>query len=128
MLDAKAEKGDPSSATIQMSQTSMRVRLIRKGERLDEAGKLDKVIRREREFIVVTIVAKFLYQEPRILQKIIVACVPNGHLQDRYNPTAEDTIWRAGRDAPSLGEDFRVRISYSRLREKAAWRVVEIDI
>ena len=34
----------------------------------------------------------------------------------------------AGRDAPTLGEDFRVRLSYQRLREKAAWRVEEIAL
>ena len=28
-----------------------------------------------------------------------------------------------GRDAPTLGEDFRVRLSYADLRKKAPWRV-----
>ncbi len=129
MLDAKAEKGDERSATIQMSQTSMRVRMYRKGQAIDEAGKLDTVIRRgNRDLVVVTIVAKYLYQEPGALKKIIVACIPNGLLQNRYNPTADDTIWRIGRDAPTLGEDFRVRLSYPKLRHKAEWRVVEVIV
>jgi len=100
MLDAKAEKhnGD-RTATIQMSQTSMRVRQARSGEILDEPGKLEQIIKRDkRSYIVVTVIAKFVYDEDengenRSLDHIIVACIPNGLLQDRYNPTAEDTIW-----------------------------------
>ena len=133
MLDAKAEKknGD-STATIQMSQTSMRVRLIRQGNPLDEPGKLERFIDRGRYvYLVVTIIAKFVYEVQNNnqvrLDRIIVSCIPNGELQNRYNPTAEDSIWRIGRDAPSLGEDFRVRISYSALRNKSNWRVNEIS-
>lgn len=134
MLDAKAEKqnGD-RTATIQMSQTSMRVRQARAGKILDEPGKLEQIIERnKRRYTVVTVIAKFVYDEDengehRSLKHIIVACIPNGMLQDRYNPTAEDTIWLAGRDAPTLGEDFRVRVAYEKLREKAAWRVQQIN-
>ncbi len=133
MLDAKAEKrnGD-RTATIQMSQTSMRVRQHRSGRLVDEAGHLDTVLTRgDRTLWVVTIVAKFVYvetDEARWLSRIIVACVPNGALQDRYNPTADDTFWLAGRDAPTRGEDFRVRVSYPSLQAKAAWRVQEIEV
>ena len=47
MLDAKAEKlnGD-RTATIQMSQTSMTVKMRRSGQDVNEPGKLDKVIER----------------------------------------------------------------------------------
>ncbi|MCY3821580.1 MAG: SfiI family type II restriction endonuclease [Gammaproteobacteria bacterium] len=133
MLDAKAEKANGDrTATIQMSQTSMRVRMKRKGSNVDEAGKLDQVIRRAgHELYVVTVIAKFTYDEKGTshrLRKIIVACIPNGMLQERYNPSVEDNIWLAGRNAPTLGEDFRVRLSYSKLREKSAWRVREIDL
>ena len=133
MLDAKAEKenGD-RTATIQMSQTSMRVRMLRAGQEIDEPGKLDQVIRRgDRNFHVVTIIAKFVYSEAghsQDLKRMIVACIPNGQLQERYNPDAEDTIWLAGRDAPTLGEDFRVRLSYQRLRDKAGWRVRKLRV
>ena len=41
---------------------------------------------------------------------------------------ASDSVWLAGRNAPTLGEDFRVRLSYERLREKASWRVQEIPL
>ena len=130
MLDAKAEARDRNSATIQMSQTSMHVKMHRGGQVIDEAGKLPQVIKRnDQEFYVVTVIAKFFYaetKEGRDLQQIIVACIPNGQLQELYNPNAEDTIWRVGRDAPTRGEDFRVRLNFAPLREKASWRVHEI--
>ena len=131
MLDAKAEKPNGNrTATIQMSQTSMRVRMERGGSVLDEPGHLPFEIERgNRSFHVATIIAKYVYEELEVghhLQRAIVACIPNGLLQDTYNPSADDTIWLAGRDAPTLGEDFRVRLSYSRLRSKADWRVQEI--
>ncbi len=133
MVDTKAERpnGD-RTATIQMSQTSMRVKMNRAGREFDELGKLEKnIIRGDQSFFVVTIVAKYIYSETAgklKLEKIITACIPNGHLQKIYNPTADDTIWRAGRDAPTLDEDFRVRLDFNKLKKKAAWRVVEIRI
>ncbi len=132
MLDAKAEKSNGDrTATIQMSQTSMTVRMRRQGNAVEEPGKLDRVIKRgSRSFQVVTVIAKFVYEESgesQELKRIVVACIPNGKLQERYNPTPDDTIWLAGRNAPTLGEDFRVRLSYHRLRNKAAWRVQEIE-
>ena len=129
MLDAKAEKGN-GSATIQMSQTSMRVRYIKSsdGSVVDEAGKLlGQIERNGRTLHVVSIICKFVYAEPEPetyeLQDIIVACSPNAILQKRYNPTPQDTIWRAGRHAPTRGEDIRVRLSFDKLKAKAEWRV-----
>lgn len=52
--------------------------------------------------------------------------MPNGKLQERYNPNEEDSFWLAGRNAPSRGEEFRVRVSFSKLKEKARWRVQRI--
>lgn len=130
MLDAKAEK-DARTATIQMSQTSMVVRMRRSGKVIEVPGKLDRVIQRgTRELYVVTIIAKYVYEDEdtQHLRSIIIACIPNGYLQQRYNPTFNDTIWLAGRNAPTLGEEFRVRLSYAKLREKAAWRVRQIDL
>ena len=133
MLDAKAEKANGDrTATIQMSQTSMIVKMRRSGAAIEEPGKLDQVIsRNDRQLRVVTVIAKYVYKEhgqSQKLQRIIVACIPNGALQERYNPAVDDTIWLAGRDAPTLGEDFRVRLSYTKLQQKAAWRVREIDV
>lgn len=132
MLDAKAEKSNGDrTTTIQMSQTSMSVRMMRGGEPVDEPGRLPRSIGREdREYHVVTAFAKFSYLElpdGYSLHKLMLACVPNGCLQDRYNPDASDTIWKAGRNAPTRGEDFRVRVHHESLRKKAQWRVREID-
>lgn len=131
MLDAKAEERDDRTATIQMSQTSMTVRQQRSGRTVAVAGGLNPFIDRdERRLLVVTVVAKFVYADingGRQLREIIVACIPNGLLQDIYNPDADNTIWLAGRDAPSRGEDFRVRLGYGALAEKAPWRVCRIN-
>ncbi len=133
LLDAKAEKPDGSgTATIQMSQTSMRVKMLRQGRAINEAGKLPSFIQRDgRSLYVVTVFAKYIYDvvnSAHVLKRIIAACLPNGLLQNQYNPSENDTIWRVGRDAPTLGEDFRVRISFADLRSKAAWRVQDIEI
>lgn len=133
MLDAKAEKPNGNrTATIQMSQTSMRVRMRHGDAFIDEAGLLDQtILRGGKELQVVTVVAKYVYAEhgdSHRLQRIIVAGIPNGRLQQRYNPSADDTIWLVGRNAPTRGEDFRVRLSYPRLSSKVAWRVREIPI
>ena len=133
MLDAKAEKLNGNrTATIQMSQTSMRVRMKRGGKAIDEPGRLPTFFERDnRSLYVVTIFAKYIYDtldNRHVLRRVIAACLPNGRLQERYNPDEHDTIWRAGRNAPTLGEDFRVRINFSDLRRKAAWRVADIPI
>jgi len=134
MLDAKAEKtnGD-KTATIQMSQTSMRVRMTRSGKDVDHPGKLDmEIYKGGNRFYVVTIIAKYIYEKISSgglrLCSIMTACIPNGKLQDRYNPSAQDGIWLAGRNAPTLGEDFRVRLSFEKLENKASWRVNRIHI
>ena len=133
MLDAKAEKSNGDrTATIQMSQTSMIVKMHRGGKVIEEPGRLDQIIERGgRKLFVVTVIAKFAYEQEdqaHALRRIILACIPNGELQDRYNPSADETIWLAGRNAPTLGEDFRVRLSYEKLAAKADWRVREIPL
>ncbi|MCY3574012.1 MAG: BglI family type II restriction endonuclease [Chloroflexi bacterium] len=133
MLDAKAEKPSGSgTATIQMSQTSMRVRMFRKKIALDEPGRLPTHINRDgRSLYVVTVFAKYIYDtigNSHKLRLIRAACLPNGLLQNIYNPSEYDTIWRVGRNAPTLGEDFRVRISFADLSSKASWRVRDIHI
>ena len=132
MVDAKAEKSN-GSATIQMSQTSMQVRFTKQdGSLVEEAGNLQQTItRNERELHVVSIVVKYVYEEAPQgynLKEIATACIPNGRLQDRYNPDPSDTIWRAGRHAPTLGEDFRVRLDFNKLQQKASWRVRHIPV
>jgi hypothetical protein len=62
------------------------------------------------------------------LVSITIAGVPNGILQATYNPTAADTIWRAGRNAPTRGERFRVRLVFAWLKAKRNWRVQSIPM
>lgn len=133
MLDSKAEKSNGDrTATIQMSQTSMNVRMTRAGEEVNEPGGLEKIIvRGGRSLYVVTVIAKYVYEETanaQQLNRLIISCIPSGLLQNSYNPNVSDGIWLAGRNAQSRGEDFRVRLSYQRLSEKAPWRVQEIPL
>lgn len=130
MLDAKAEKGDVATVTIQMDQTSMRVRMVRKGQPVDEGGKLETTIESEDKTLqTVTVIAKYVYRELHSgygLDKILVVCIPNGQLQDQYNPDMKHTIWGVGRHAPTRGEVFRVRVRLGQLKRIAPWRVHEI--
>jgi len=132
-VDSKAEKtSGQGTATLQTSQLSMTVRQVRAGENLDVPGKLPPVIHIGAEsFLTTTIFVKYNYDEYAAqkyrLSSIIVAALPNGLLQEKYNPSTIDTIFLAGRNAPSLGEEFRVRVSFARLKEKANWRVQKIE-
>ena len=128
-VDSKAEK-ESGNATLQMSQTSLRIRQCRSGQQVDQPGLLPKVsIYGGKQYLTTTAFLHFTYEDvgkEHRLSCCTICGLPNGRLQDRYNPSAKDTIWMAGRNAPSLGEDFRARISYKRLKAKAAWRVQRI--
>lgn len=95
-------------------------------------GKLPPILKvRDDEYITTTIFVKYNYKEKQrgnALETITLACVPNGLLQQKYNPNHQDTIWKAGRNAPSRGEEFRVRLSFVRLKQKADWRVQIIPL
>jgi Type II restriction enzyme SfiI len=128
-VDSKAEK-ENRTATIQMSQTSLRVRHMRAGGATDESGLLPSIsIYDGRQYFTTTAFVHFRYEDRNnlhYLREATVFCLPNGRLQERYNPTPLDTIWLAGRNAPTLGEDFRVRVSFGRLKQKVSWRVQRI--
>jgi hypothetical protein len=128
-VDSKAEKiSGQGTATIQTAQTSLRIRQVRGGQAVDVPGDLPTVIQRGNDhFLTTTIFVKYNYREtkgrPNKLATVTIACLPNGMLQTRYNPSANDTFWLVGRNAPTRGEEFRVRIGFSRLKERANWRV-----
>lgn len=130
-IDSKAEK-ENRTATIQMSQTSMWIKQNRAGAVINEKGFLPEVSQYEgKEYLTTTALIHYHYEDDthgkhKLLGATLVA-VPNGRLQDRYNPTADDTIWLAGRNAPTLGEDFRVRVSFQMLAAKASWRIQNIE-
>jgi hypothetical protein len=133
-VDSKAEKvSGQNTATLQTSQFSMIVRQVRSGTNIEVSGTLPQVLEiRGQNYITTTIFVKYNYIEKSTnqnqLETITVAALPNGMLQDLYNPTATDTIWLAGRNAPSRGEAFRVRLSFPRLKAKSAWRVQSIPV
>lgn len=132
-VDSKAEDYSArSTITIQLSQTSMQVRQYRGGKVVQEQGELPTFILTDAGTLLsTTVFVKYNYIESEgryELVSISVVALPNGLLQERYNPSAEDTIWLAGRNAPQRGEKFRVRISLPRLKRKARWRVQEIRI
>jgi hypothetical protein len=130
-VDSKAEKvSGQNTATLQTSQFSMRVRQIRSGEPIDIPGKLPFILDVGKDsFLTTTVFVKYNYEEPagqqakNTLQSITIAALPNGLLQPRYNPTCSETIWLLGRNAPTLGEEFRVRLSFPRLKGRMGWRV-----
>ena len=129
-IDSKAEK-ENRSATIQMSQTSMWVRQMRSGFQVNEKGFLQEISEYGgKNYLTTTCLVHFLYYDDshgiHHLSEVTVVAIPNGKLQRRYNPTVNDGIWLAGRNAPTLGEDFRVRVGFNRLKAKASWRVQKL--
>ncbi len=113
-----------------MSQTSMVVRQWRKGIVLDEKGFLPEISAYgEKNYLTTTCLAHFMYKDEKNnhhLKEVTIAAIPNGRLQNEYNPNVDEGIWLAGRNAPTLGEDFRVRLSFAKLKQKASWRVQTI--
>ena len=134
-IDSKAEQvAGARTVTIQTSQTSMSIRQMRSGQSIDEQGTLPKILQLQGvDYLVTTVFVKYNYEDSedkseKALQNISVTCLPNGMLQDQYNPTPQQTIWLAGRNAPSRGEPFRVRIGLHRLKEMANWRVQTLEL
>lgn len=133
-VDSKAEKSQ-SSCTLQMSQISLAVRQWRGGLVASEQGTLPQTY----EFslsgtackgITTVIVVHYQYRtrpgEARALRSVCLAAIPNGRLAQRYCPTDKDHIWDVGRNAPTRGERFRVRVGFRKLERKAAWRVQQL--
>lgn len=134
-VDSKAEKtSGAATATLQTAQTSLRIRQMRSGLPVDEPGTLPPFLDIENgPFLTTTIFVKYNYRSmadssAHVLDSITVAALPHAYLQDRYNPSAEETIWRTGRNAPSRGEPFRVRLVFNLLAGKARWRVQHVPV
>jgi hypothetical protein len=127
-VDSKAEKvSGHGTATLQTSQFSMMVRQRRARKEVAVPGKLPAVLTIKGEsYITTTLFVKYNYDEEggaKTLRTITIAAAPNGMLQDKYNPNSRDTIWKAGRDSPRWREEFRVRLDFAKLKQKANWRV-----
>lgn len=125
-VDSKAEKAS-KVARIQQGQTSLRIKQVRAGAAVDEQGGLPTAIpSADGDLLTTTVFVKYSYTRSNAknqLQAINIIGLPNGYLQDKYNPTPTDSIWNAGPNAPSRGEKFRTRVSLAKLRAKARWRV-----
>ena len=114
-VDSKAEKfSGQGTATLQITLLSMYVRQIRNKIIYNEKGRLPTIFKiGDNAFLTTTFFVKYNYLETagtKTLNSITLAALPSGLLQARYNPTELDTIFTAGRNAPTLGEDFRVRL------------------
>jgi hypothetical protein len=132
-IDSKAEDyAARGTITIQLSQTSMTVRQYRSGQAIEAQGELPTFVDTEAgKLLTTTIFVKYNYKEAEQgyeLLSVSVVALPNGLLQAYYNPSPEDSIWLAGRNAPQRGEKFRVRVSLPRLKRKARWRVQEVSV
>lgn len=132
-VDSKAEKS-AANATLQMSQLSMRVKQHRAGKTQDVPGGIvSAAVYAKLSYLTTILLAHYHYEAPNAkggkdvppyhLRTLTLAAIPNGRLQERYNPDPSDSIWMAGRNAPSLGEAFRVRLSFQALQAKRRWRV-----
>jgi hypothetical protein len=128
-VDSKAEK-ESRTATMQMSQISMAVKQERGGKHADVPGKLPAVsVYGGQPYLTTTLLLHYCYEETdnkHLLQFVTLAAIPSGLLQETYNPSSEDTVWLAGRNAPSRGEEFRVRLSFASLNAKCPWRVQRV--
>ena len=134
-VDSKAEAPEGSrTATIQTSQTSMHIRQLRAGKVVDIPGELPTIYYTKAgdSYLTTTVFVKYHYEtlanNSKKLLNIVLACLPNGMLQNYYNPDENTSFWRAGRDAPTLGEAFRVRIHFDDLKAMANWRVQTINL
>lgn len=126
-VDTKAEQDAMNNMRVQVTQTSLEVRQVRQGQEFAVPGRIAPVWNAEDgDYLTTTAFVKYHYAEAGHaleLRRVTVVGLPSGFLQDKYNPTAQDGIWNAGPDAPTLGEKFRTRVNFTKLRGKAAWRV-----
>ena len=125
-VDSKAEKGSPGVARLQVGQTSLIIRQVRAGRAIEVPGRLPAILDTGAVFILQQrFLVKYAYVVAGTrseLEQIIVAALPSGLLQSRYNPSPTDSIWNAGPDAPQRGEKFRTRLAFEKMKAKKTWR------
>jgi len=129
-VDSKAEK-DRNSARLQVSQISMSVLQRRGGGLIEERGRIPAIsVYRDENYLSTILLVHYYYEDDadgrHTLKETTLVALPNAKLQSTYNPHADDTIWRVGPNAPTRGEEFRVRLGFTRLEGKARWRVQHI--
>ena len=108
-VDSKAEK-EMRTATLQMSQISLTVHQRRGGKEIREQGKIPAISTHGgQRFITTTLLGHYFYEEhdnKYLLKQLTLAAIPNGMLQEQYNPNPEDSIWLVGRQKAAGFHDF----------------------
>ncbi len=62
----------------------------------------------------------------RELLALYVILLPHQRLKTKYNPNPQTTFFGRGKDAPTLGENPRIRVYFARLREACPWRLQQL--
>lgn len=132
LVDSKAELTN-TSARIQISQTSLRIRQMRKGKAVDEPGELPEVMTiRQNPFLVTTLFVHYHYEDRagggRVLKEMTLAALPGKRFQNGYSRSAskKDTIF--GGSPHKDGEKFRTRLYFTRLETRCRWRVQRLAV
>lgn len=130
-VDSKAEKNALNVARVQVTQTSLEIRQLRDDTEIAVRGRVPPVWASQDglEYLPTTVFVKYHYRDVAgVLELSVVSVVslPHAFLQDVYNPNAGDRIWNVGPDSPARGENFRTRVNFTLLRQKAAWRVQQM--
>jgi hypothetical protein len=131
LVDSKAEKDDNRRSRMQLTQTSMDVRQMRWGEEQDKEGDLPEIVNNcGEDILTTTILVKYVYEEAESgensIDEVIIAGVPNGLLQDEYNPNVDDNIWDAGPN--DREQNFRTRLNFERLENENPLRVYRFSL
>ena len=127
-VDSKVEKNALNVARVQVTQTSLDIRQrLRNGDGINVPGHIPSVWETESgDLLTTTIFVKYHYGlqgGALVLRRVSVVALPNGFLQDQYNPSSDDGIWNIGPNSPARGERFRTRLNFTLLCAKASWRV-----
>lgn len=130
-VDSKAEQNALNVARVQVTQTSLEIRQLRDNAEIAVPGRVPPVWASQDgfEYLPTTVFVKYHYRDvvgALELRVVSVVSLPHAFLQEVYNPTAADRIWNVGPDSPARGENFRTRVNFALLREKAAWRVQQM--
>ncbi|MDQ3022884.1 MAG: SfiI family type II restriction endonuclease [bacterium] len=129
-LDSKAIKSS-TDARLEMTQLSLRVLYDNRGVIIDQPGHLPTIYNHDGlDYLVTTQLAHYDYRDnaegKHILQGLTLAAIPSGLLQERYNPNAQENIWKASPHSTKLQERGRIRLSFAKLKALAGWRVQSI--
>jgi Type II restriction enzyme SfiI len=138
LVDAKAST-ENTRDTLQQSQLPMNAEFLNRGAVVTlQAGvppHLDIISNNGSALNAVTtsIFTHFYYQNIspgegryRTLKAMYVLSIPHARLKDRYNPSPQTTFFGAGKHSPARGEEPRIRVYFSPLRQACPWRLQEL--